>query len=152
MVSLRKRYIVASSVPNHFLHSFSSRADMHFAQGNGRIVKRLHHKEHKKFFRSLFWEWERARAGIEHATAAPSQPDCPGVSRSDHSAGSKESASWRALGDQVHLDWHGRLGVGKREKEGKEASGRSRRMSFGLTFDRYLIFHFTLTPRFFFLS
>ena len=31
---------------------------------------------------------ERARVGIEPAAAAPSQPDCPGVSRSDHSAGS----------------------------------------------------------------
>ena len=38
-------------------------------------------------------ERERARAGIEPTAAAPSQPDCPGVSRSDHSAGSKESAS-----------------------------------------------------------
>ena len=28
------------------------------------------------------WEWERARAGIEPTAAAPSQPDCPGVSRS----------------------------------------------------------------------
>ena len=38
---------------------------------------------------------ERARAGIEPTAAAPSQPDCPGVSRSDHSAGSKESSrSW----------------------------------------------------------
>ena len=37
-------------------------------------------------------EKERER-GIEPTAAAPSQPDCPGVSRSDHSAGSKESAS-----------------------------------------------------------
>ena len=56
------------------------------------------------------------------AAAAPSQPDCPGVSRSDHSAGSKESASWRAL--ELRSDWHGRLGVGRRQKEGKETSGR----------------------------
>ena len=28
---------------------------------------------------------ERARAGIEPTAAAPCQPDCPGVSRSDHS-------------------------------------------------------------------
>ena len=65
---------------------------------------------------------ERAGAGIEPTAAAPSQPDCPGVSRSDHSAGSKESASWRAL--ELRSDWHGRLGVGKREKEGKETSRR----------------------------
>ena len=35
------------------------------------------------------------REGIEPTTAAPSQPDCSGVSRSDHSAGSMESASNR---------------------------------------------------------
>ena len=46
---------------------------------------------------------ERAGAGIEPTAAAPSQPDCPGVSRSDHSAGSKESASWRAL--ELRSDW-----------------------------------------------
>ena len=57
---------------------------------------------------------ERARAGIEPTAAAPSQPDCPGVSRSDHSAGSKESASWRAL--RLRSDWQGRLGVGRREE------------------------------------
>ena len=74
---------------------------------------------------SKFRRWrkrERARAGIEPTAAAPSQPDCPGVSCSDHSAGSKESASWRAL--ELRSDWHGRLGVGRREKEGKETSGR----------------------------
>ena len=37
-------------------------------------------------------EKERER-GSNPTAAAPSQPDCPGVSRSDHSAGSKESAS-----------------------------------------------------------
>ena len=31
---------------------------------------------------------ERARAGMEHTVTVPSQPDRPGVSRSDHSAGS----------------------------------------------------------------
>ena len=67
-------------------------------------------------------ERERARAGIEPAAAAPSQPECPGVSRSDPSAGSKESASWRA--SELGSHWHGRLGVGRREKEGKETSGR----------------------------
>ena len=36
---------------------------------------------------------ERARAGIEPTAAAPSQPDCPGVSRPDHSTGSKEFES-----------------------------------------------------------
>ena len=44
-----------------------------------------------------FRKRERAREGIEPTAAAPSQPDGPGVSRSDHSAGSKESASWRAF-------------------------------------------------------
>ena len=38
-------------------------------------------------------EGEVARAGIEHTAAAPSQPARLDVSRSDHSAGSKESAS-----------------------------------------------------------
>ena len=69
-------------------------------------------------FLFTFWEWERARVGIKPTAAAPSQPDCPGVSHSDHSASSKESASWRALG--LLSD----LGVGRREKEGKETSGR----------------------------
>ena len=68
---------------------------------------------------------ERARAGIEPTAAAPSQPDCPGVSRSDHSAGSKESASWRAL--RLRSDWYGRLGVGRREKEGKETAEEAAR-------------------------
>ena len=73
----------------------------------------------------LDWRWrkrERARAGIEPTAAAPSRPDGPGVSRSDHSAGSKESASWRAL--ELRSDWHGQLGNWRREKEGKETSGR----------------------------
>ena len=39
-------------------------------------------------FLFTFWEWERARAAIGPTAAVPSQPDCPGVSRSDHSAGS----------------------------------------------------------------
>ena len=38
-----------------------------------------------------------ARAGIEPTAAAPSQPTRLDVSRSDHSAASKETASWRAL-------------------------------------------------------
>ena len=29
---------------------------------------------------------ERARAGVEPMVAAPTKPECPGVSRSDHSA------------------------------------------------------------------
>ena len=72
-------------------------------------------------------EKERER-GSNLRAAAPSQPDCPGVSRSDHSAGSKESASWRAL--ELRSDWHGRLGVGKREKEGKETKARHEADSF----------------------
>ena len=55
---------------------------------------------------------ERARAGNEPTAAAPSQPDCPG--------GSKDAASWRAL--ELRSDWHGRMGIGTREKEGKETS------------------------------
>ena len=82
----------------------------------------LVHWRKRSNFLYTFWKWERARAGIEPMAAAPSQPDCPGVSCSDHSAGSKESASWRALG--LHSDWHGRLGGWKREKEGKETSRR----------------------------
>ena len=39
----------------------------------------------------------RVRAGIEPTAAAPSQPGHPGVSRSDDSIGSKESALWQAL-------------------------------------------------------
>ena len=65
---------------------------------------------------------ERARAGIEPTAATPTQPDCPRVSRLDHSAGSKDSASWRVL--ELRSDWNGRLGVGKKEKEGKETSRR----------------------------
>ena len=45
---------------------------------------------------SLIKPWrkrERARAGIEPTAAAPSQPDCPGVIRSDHSAGFKRIGS-----------------------------------------------------------
>ena len=42
-------------------------------------------------------EKERERVGIGPTAAVPSQPDCPGVSRSDNSASSIESASWRAL-------------------------------------------------------
>ena len=42
----------------------------------------------------FYWrKRERARAGIEPTAAAPSQPDCPGVSRSDHSAG-YHSTGW----------------------------------------------------------
>ena len=67
-----------------------------------------------------FWEWDRVRAGIsiEPTAAAPGQPDCPRVSRSDHSAGSKESAPWRALG--IRSDWHGRWGLGGGRKKGKK--------------------------------
>ena len=53
------------------------------------------------------------------------QPDCPGVSRSDHSAGSKESASWRALG--LRSDWHGRLGLGGGRKKGKKQAEEAAR-------------------------
>ena len=68
---------------------------------------------------------EKARAGIEPTAAAPSQPDCPGVSRSDHSAGSKESASWRALG--LRSDWHGQLGLGGGRKKGKKQAEEAAR-------------------------
>ena len=68
---------------------------------------------------------ERARAGIEPTAAAPSQPDCPGVSRSDHSAGSKELASWRAL--ELHSDRHGLMGLGGGRKKGKEQAEEAAR-------------------------
>ena len=67
---------------------------------------------------------ERER-GIKPAAAVPSQPDCPGVGRSDHSVGSKELASWRAL--ELRSDWHGRLGAGgERKKVRKEAAEAAR--------------------------
>ena len=55
--------------------------------------------------------------------AASSQPDRPGVSRSDHSADTKILALWRALGRGFGLT-RVALGVGKRKKEGKEGSRR----------------------------
>ena len=91
-------------------------------------------KTNSSFHRSPSFHWQaqgmsntitsprKSESRIEPTAAAPSQPDCLGVSCSDHSAGSKESASWRAL--ELRSDWHGRLGVGRREKEGKETSGR----------------------------
>ena len=57
-------------------------------------------EKEEKILTFLFWEWERARVGIEPTTAAPCQPDRPGVSRSDHSINTKISASWRALGQR----------------------------------------------------
>ena len=62
------------------------------------------------------------KAGLDPATAAPSKPDRLDGSRSDHSAGSKELASWRALRQRFGLTQS--TGVGKREKEGKETSVR----------------------------
>ena len=62
----------------------------------------------RRMFLFTFWEWERARGRIEFTVAASSQPDCPGVSRSDDSASLKESARWRALG--LRSNWHGRAG------------------------------------------
>ena len=80
----------------------------------GRLLDRLECKTFQEKSVRVCWRkrrkyrrWrkrERARAGIEPTAAAPSQPDCPGVSRSDHSAGSKESASWRAL--EPRSVWH----------------------------------------------
>ena len=54
------------------------------------------------------------KAGIDPATAAPSQPDRLDGSRSDHSAGSKASASWRALRQRFGLTRS--TGIGKRER------------------------------------
>ena len=48
-------------------------------------------------FSFTYWEWERARAGIEPAAAVPSQPDWPVVSRSENSAGSAAVGSTPAL-------------------------------------------------------
>ena len=55
--------------------------------------------------------------------SAYSQPDFPDVSRSDHSSGSKESASWRALG--LHLRLTRSIG-GSQEGEREERNKRKR--------------------------
>ena len=57
------------------------------------------------------------RAGIEPTAAAPSQPTRLDVSRSDHSAASKETASFGLTVTRS-------MGVGQREKEGKEKRER----------------------------
>ena len=62
------------------------------------------------------------KAGLDPAAAAPSQPDRPDGSRSDHSAGSKESAFVMSFKATVQTDTVD--GGGKREKEGKELSVR----------------------------
>ena len=64
------------------------------------------------------------KAGIDPAAAASNQVDRLDGSRSDHSAGSKESASLRALRQRFGLTRSTR--VGKGEKEGKETSPRER--------------------------
>ena len=67
------------------------------------------------------------RAGIEPTAAAPCQPTRLDGSRSDHSAASKETASWRALRQRFGLTRS--MGVGQREKEGKEAAEWSERLT-----------------------
>ena len=77
-----------------------------------------------------FWRWKKRKrrekkvekAGIDPVAAAPSQPNRLDGSRSDHSAGSKESASWWVLRQRFGLTRS--KGVRKREKEGKETSVR----------------------------
>ena len=55
-----------------------------------RTARRDKYRRWRKRRKYRHWrKRERARAGIEPTAAAPSHPDCPGVSRSDHSAGSK---------------------------------------------------------------
>ena len=54
-------------------------------------------REERKRRRREEKEKKVTRAGIEPTAAAPSQPTRLDVSRSDHSAASKETASWRAL-------------------------------------------------------
>ena len=74
---------------------------------------------------------ERARVGIEPTTAAPSQPDYPGVSRSDHSAGTKDRLRDELLSyvrtDMYTVDWG--LGGGRKrgEKQAEEAARTNRR-------------------------
>ena len=53
--------------------------------------------------------------------AAPSQPNRPGVSRSDHSADTKKIGFVTSFRTMVRTDMVD-LGVGKREKERKEVS------------------------------
>ena len=59
---------------------------------------------------------------MEPTAAAPSQPTRLDVSRSDHPAASKETAPCRALRQRFGLTRS--MGVGQREKEGKEARKR----------------------------
>ena len=73
-------------------------------------------EERKRRRRREEKEKKVTRAGIEPTAAAPSQPTRPDVSRSDHSAASKETASWRALRQRFGLTrsrsrffWSGRV-------------------------------------------
>ena len=80
------------------------------------------------FFCSIL-RMRKTESGDRTYGGSACQPDCPGVSRSDHSAGSKESGSWRALG--LRSDWHGRLGLGggreRRERKQMEEAARMNR-------------------------
>ena len=78
-------------------------------------------REERKRRRREEKEKKVTRAGIEPTAAAPSQPARLDVSRSDHSAGSKESASLRAVHVRTRFGLTRSTGVGQREKEGKEA-------------------------------
>ena len=86
------------------------------------FCSKLKGREERKRRRREDKEKKVTRAGIKPTAAAPSQLARQDVSRSDHSAGSKESASWRALRQQFGLTRS--MGVGQREKEGKEARKR----------------------------
>ena len=76
---------------------------------------------HKLSKKSLRWKKRKRREKkVEKAgtkAAAPSQPDCLDSSRSDHSAGSKESASWQMLRQRFELTRS--MGFGRGRKKGK---------------------------------
>ena len=71
---------------------------------------------------SQIFLWERARVEVEPAAAVLGQPDCPGTSCSDHLASSKRIGFMTSFRATLWLTRS--IGVGKREKEGKEANRR----------------------------
>ena len=93
-----------------FCYSFS----LHLCLCNSFVYRRRRTGREKKVIRARF----------ETTATAPSHPARQDVSRSDHSAGSKESASWWSLRQRFGLTRS--VGVGKgRKKEKKEEGGGS---------------------------
>ena len=80
-------------------------------------------EERKRRRRREEKEKKVARAGIEPTAAAPSQPTRLDVSRSDHSAASKETASWRALRQRFGLTRS--MGLVRGRKKGKKRERES---------------------------